>query len=137
MKSLGDKIAYNFTNTVNWIGGYLQGEYTAEKFTAYGTAGWSMISYSLVDHFRKGSGGGELKLEPDAFTGYQFKGGASFRVSGNTDIYANAGYINKVPIVDAVYNDRAPTIDPMDGYYAVKAVEAVETSIAAGKPVTL
>jgi UDP-N-acetyl-2-amino-2-deoxyglucuronate dehydrogenase len=39
--------------------------------------------------------------------------------------------------VDAVYNDRAPTIDPMDGYYAVKAVEAVETSIAAGKPVTL
>ena len=107
MKSLGDKIAYNFTNTVNWIGGYLQGEYTAEKFTAYGTAGWSMISYSLVDHFRKGSGGGELKLEPDAFTGYQFKGGASFRVSGNTDIYANAGYINKVPIVDAVYNDES------------------------------
>ena len=105
-KVLGDKIAYNFTNTVNWIGGYIQGEYTAEKFTAYGTAGLSMNSYSLVDHFRMGTGGGELELNPDSFTGYQFKGGASFRVSGNTDIYANAGYVNRVPIVDAVYNDE-------------------------------
>lgn len=107
MKTYGDKIAYNFTNTVNWIGGYVQGEYTAEKFTAYGTAGLSMISYSLVDHFRKGVGSGELELNPDSFTGYQFKGGASFRVSRNADIYANAGYVNKVPIVDAVYNDES------------------------------
>ncbi len=106
MKRYGDKIAYNFTNTVNWIGGYVQGEYSVEKFTAYGTAGWSMISYKLVDHFRRGTGGGELELNPDSFTGYQFKGGASFRVSGNADIYANAGYISKVPIVDAVYNDE-------------------------------
>lgn len=105
-KMRGDKIAYNFTNTVNWIGGYVQGEYTAEKFTAYGTAGLSMNSYSLVDHFRMGAGGGELELNPDSFTGYQFKGGASFRVSSNTDIYANAGYVSRVPIVDAVYNDE-------------------------------
>jgi UDP-N-acetyl-2-amino-2-deoxyglucuronate dehydrogenase len=37
----------------------------------------------------------------------------------------------------AVYEDRVPTIDPMDGYYAVKAVEAVEASIRTGKPVEI
>jgi predicted dehydrogenase len=37
--------------------------------------------------------------------------------------------------VNAVVDDRQPTIDPQDGYYAVKAVEAVEASIKSGKPV--
>lgn len=39
--------------------------------------------------------------------------------------------------VSSVYEDRMPTIDPFDCYYAVKAVEAVETSIKTGKPVIL
>jgi predicted dehydrogenase len=39
--------------------------------------------------------------------------------------------------VNAIYEDRTPTIDPLDGYYAVKAVEAVELSINTGKPVVM
>ena len=36
---LGDKVAYDFTNTVDWIGGFAQGEYSMGRFTAYAMGG--------------------------------------------------------------------------------------------------
>ena len=101
----GDKVNYFNTNTVDWLGGYAQGEYTADRFTFYGTAGYSIIKYDFVDHFKKGPDGGELNLETDWIGGYQFKGGASFRVTPETDVYANVGYVAKVPIFDQVIDD--------------------------------
>ncbi|VAX16589.1 TonB-dependent receptor, partial [hydrothermal vent metagenome] len=51
-KGLGDKIAYYNTNTVDWFGTYLQAEYSKDKVSAYGTFGWSMITYGYTNHFR-------------------------------------------------------------------------------------
>jgi UDP-N-acetyl-2-amino-2-deoxyglucuronate dehydrogenase len=39
--------------------------------------------------------------------------------------------------VSAIIEDRPPRVDPADALYAVKAVEAVERSIRAGKPINL
>ena len=47
MKGLGDKIAYYFTNTVDWLGFFGQAEYSAGPLTAYGMAGYSTIAYTL------------------------------------------------------------------------------------------
>ncbi len=114
-KKLGDKINYNNTNTVDWFGGYLQGEYTADRFTFYGTAGYSVIKYDYEDHFRTAKklpdgspdiSSGKLTIETDWIGGYQFKGGASFRATRDIDIYANAGYVSKVPIFDQVIDDN-------------------------------
>jgi len=102
---LGDKINYDNTNTVNWLGGYVQGEYTADRFTFYATAGYSIIKYDFVDHFKKADDGSERQIETDWIGGYQFKGGASFRVTPETDVYANFGYVSKVPIFDQVIDD--------------------------------
>jgi hypothetical protein len=108
-KSLGDKIDYNNTNKVNWFGGYVQAEYTQPKYTLYGTMGYSVIKYDYTDHFKPmiadSIESGELKLETDYISGYQFKGGASFRLTNEWDIFANAGYVSKVPIFDQVIND--------------------------------
>ena len=105
-KKLGDRIDYNNTNKVNWLGGYLQAEYTQPKYTLYGTAGYSVIKYDYTDHFKMAaSGGGELTQETDYIGGYQFKGGASYRATDEWDIFANAGYVSKVPIFDQVIND--------------------------------
>ncbi|HFE64362.1 MAG TPA: TonB-dependent receptor, partial [Caldithrix sp.] len=92
-RSLGDKIDYNFTNTVNWLGSYVQSEYTTKKYTGYLTVGWSMISYTHQNHFLH-KNGAEVKLESDNFTGYQFKGGFSYRLNSQLATYANGGYIN-------------------------------------------
>ena len=51
-RHLGQKLNYFNTNTVDWLGGYAQAEYTMDQFTMYGTAGWSQIKYSFTDHFK-------------------------------------------------------------------------------------
>jgi iron complex outermembrane receptor protein len=104
-KRNGDRINYDNTNTVDWIGGFLQGEYTMDQLTFYGTFGYSMIKYDFVDHFKKGPDGGERQIATDWINGYQAKGGLSFRVTPETDVYANFGYVSKVPIFDQVIDD--------------------------------
>lgn len=105
LKGLGDKIDYYNTNTVNWFGFYGQAEYTKDKLTAYGNYGWSTIKYTYKDHFHKDASGNELVLKSKNIPGYQIKGGASYRLSLETDIYANAGYVSLVPIFDNVIDD--------------------------------
>jgi len=104
-KNLGDHIDYDNTNTVNWLGGYVQGEYTADKWTIYGTGGYSVVKYDYVDHFVKDASGNERETETDWINGYQLKGGASYRISDQVNIYTNAGYVAKVPIFDQVIDD--------------------------------
>lgn len=104
-KRLGDKIDYDFTNTVDWIGGFAQAEYTSDKITAFGMAGLNTKSYSYTNHFVKGPDGGELTAETDAFIGYQFKAGASYRLSKNFMAFANGGYVSSAPVFDNTIND--------------------------------
>jgi hypothetical protein len=122
---LGDKIAYNFTNTVDWLGGYIQGEYSNGVLSAYGTAGYSMIKYSYVNHFRTADttaagdpdlNTGELETNADWITGLQLKGGLNYNFTETFSAFANVGYVSKVPIFDVVIDDRAGTIseDPQN-----------------------
>ena len=48
---LGDEIAYHNSTTVDWIGGFLQGNYTKDKLNLYGMGGLSSIKYTYQDHF--------------------------------------------------------------------------------------
>ncbi|MDZ7740633.1 MAG: TonB-dependent receptor [Bacteroidota bacterium] len=110
-KVLGDKIAYHFTNDVNWLGGYLQGEYSYDKFTAYATAGYSMIKYKYTNHFAKAENSdSKLTAETEGIGGYQVKGGLSYNLTETLNAFVNAGYVSKVPIFDAVINDRSGTV---------------------------
>jgi len=104
-KGLGDKLYYFNTNTVDWFGFFGQSEYKSARISAYGMAGYSMIKYSYTDHFTKMSDGSELFTEADWISGMQIKGGASYKVTSGIDVYANAGYVSKVPIFDNVIND--------------------------------
>jgi hypothetical protein len=103
-RKLGDRIAYNNTNTVDWLGAFAQAEYTADKFSAYGTAGVSSLKYTFVDHFIK-DGGDELTLDPDANIGYQIKGGGLYNITGDVGVFANFGLISKATVFDGVIDD--------------------------------
>ena len=105
-KRLGDKVNYFNTNTVDWIGGFAQAEYTLDELTAYGTVGYSSIKYGFTDHFKKGDDGNELSLQSDNISSFQVKGGAMYRINDDMEVYGNAGYVEKVPIFDAVIDDR-------------------------------
>ncbi len=148
-KGIGDKVNYFNTNTVDWIGGFLQGEYVTEKFTAYGTAGYSTIKYHFTDHFhtaaKKQDGvdalgnpimvpdvnSGELKSNTDWIGGYQLKGGANFNLTEALSVYANFGLISKVPIFDAVIDDGDGTvaIDPKNEKFTAFEAGALYSTI--------
>ena len=137
-RHLGQKLNYFNTNTVDWLGGYAQAEYTMDQFTMYGTAGWSQIKYSFTDHFKTAKkladgspdlNSGELYTESDNISGYQFKGGLSYRITPTVDAFVNAGYISKVPIFDNVINDR-------DGSKAANPKNEKYTDVEAGVNLT-
>lgn len=109
-KGLGDKIAYYNTNTVDWFGGYAQGEYSLGKVNSHGMFGISSVKYSFTDHFADDGTGEELFSETDWLPGYQGKGGVSYRISDNFGVFGNAGYVSKCPIFDGVINDYDGTV---------------------------
>lgn len=116
-KYLGDKLDYDFTNTVQWLGAFVQYEYNYGNVTAYGTGGLSMVKYGYTNHFLMEEGTEtELSSNSDFITGYQIKGGASYRFTETLNAFVNAGYVSKVPIFDVVINDRNASVssDPQN-----------------------
>lgn len=108
---LGDKMAYNFTNTVDWLGAYVQGELQKENYSVYGTAGITNIKYSHDNHFVEDpdNPGQNLQTESPNIQGYQAKAGGLYSVSDDFDVFGNFGFISKVPILDDVLEDEAGT----------------------------
>jgi iron complex outermembrane recepter protein len=131
---LGDKIAYNFTNTVNWLGFFGQTEYKSARLTAVGMGGYSMIKYNHTNHFLDDGTGNEIVRESDQITGLQVKGGASYRITSSLNVYGNAGYVSKVPIFDAVINDQTGDFVDNEGNEDFISLEAgVATQLLDGQ----
>ena len=114
IKGLGDKIAYYFTNTVQWFGYYGQVEYSNDKMSAYLTLGNSFVKYQHNNHFVEdpNNPGHELVLKSKAMMGYQVKTGFSYRPIEGLKTYINLGYISKTPIFDNVISDRLHALAP-------------------------
>jgi hypothetical protein len=119
---LGDIINYHNTNTVDWLGLFGQGEYKAAGFSFYGMGGYSMVKYTLVDHFKKATNwdfdyvkatsDGEVSIEADWIGAIQFKGGGLYRLAENLDVFGNFGYVEKVPIFDNIIDDTEIALAP-------------------------
>ncbi|MCK4688688.1 MAG: TonB-dependent receptor [Candidatus Marinimicrobia bacterium] len=117
---LGDNIDYHNTNTVDWLGFFGQAEYKTNLFSFYGMGGYSMIKYSLIDHYKKAENwagfdktdDGELQINADWISAVQFKGGGLFKVTDNLDVFGNFGYVEKVPIFDNIIDDTEIALAP-------------------------
>ena len=114
---LGDIIAYHNETTVDWIGGFGQFNYTADKLNLYGMAGISSITYSYEDHFAVNvdENGNEIDnhVKADPISTYQVKGGALYNVNENLGLFVNSGYVQKAPILDnVIYYDGTVATDP-------------------------
>ena len=106
---LGDIIAYHNSTTVDWLGGFVQGNYTKDKLSLYGMRGLSSIKYSSQDHFTVAN---EV-VKADAITTFQTKGGAMYDIDDNVSIFGNIGYVEKPPIMDnVIYYDGTVASDP-------------------------
>jgi len=106
---LGDIIAYHNHTTVDWIGGFLQGNYTLNNLNLYGMGGISNIKYTYQDHFTVA----DSLIEAPSITTLQAKGGAVYDIDDNVSVFANAGYVEKPPIMDnVIYFDGTVAPNP-------------------------
>jgi iron complex outermembrane receptor protein len=112
--TFGEKIDYYNTNTVDWLGGYLQLEKSDQNGSIYGMVGGAQNAYHYTDHFRKDAFGHELQLNSGSMRGYQVKGGIDRNVTDRLSVFGNAGYVSKVPIFDGAIDDvnAAVVADP-------------------------
>jgi outer membrane cobalamin receptor len=106
---LGDIIAYHNETTVDWLGGFVQANYTTDKLNLYGMGGISSIEYTYQDWFTVEQ---EL-VKADPIQTYQVKGGALFNVNDNLGLFVNTGLVEKAPILDnVIYYDGTVASDP-------------------------
>jgi iron complex outermembrane receptor protein len=103
---LGDIIAYHNETTVDWLGGFLQGKYSTDKYNLYGMGGVSSIKYSYLDHFATDADDATKKnttvVDADAITTFQIKGGGVYNLDDRMSGFVNAGYVEKPPMLDNV-----------------------------------
>ncbi len=110
-----DRIDYNNTNTIDWLGAYVQAEKSTLESSYYGMFGLAGNSYTFTDHFADDPGKDglqKLSLESGWITGFQVKGGASRNVTDEISLFANAGFVSKVPIFDAIIDDGEGVKNP-------------------------
>ena len=109
---LGERFEYNDEVAINWIGGFLQGQYDAGPWSGFAVAGYSSVEYSFEDFFTDDGNGEFLTASPPSIGGYQIKGGVSYGLSDALSIYGNVGHVSKVPVFDGVIDAISGSINP-------------------------
>ena len=107
-RTLGDKVFYDYTNTVDWMGGYAQVNYD----NGMGTNGFAMFgttsaSYTNQDHFTLDNN----KIEAVGEMGYQMKVGGSRALNDTWQLFGNMSYSAMTPSLDKVINDYNNTLN--------------------------
>ena len=101
-RTLGDKLYYDNTNTVDWLGGYVQANYDDGAGTnAFAMFGATTASYTAQDHFTLDN----LKIEADAELGYQMKVGGSRALNDTWQLFGNVSYSAMTPSLDKLIDD--------------------------------
>jgi outer membrane receptor protein involved in Fe transport len=102
-RTLGDKIEYDNTNTVDWIGGYVQANKSLDNGSnVYGMVGATTADYTVQDHWSLG----EPTYKSEGNSGYQFKVGATYPLNDVHMLFGNVSFAELTPSLDKVLNDE-------------------------------
>lgn len=104
----GQRFNYDYSENINYIGGFGQAEYKLDNFSAFVQGAVSTQSYQ-----REGRASGKEiegvnglgKSEKINKLGYNLKGGIGYSFIENNTIFANAGYYSRQPFLDNVFSD--------------------------------
>jgi len=112
VRRVGDKVAYHNIGYNNWMGGYLQAEYSKDALSAFVSAAGSNTTYQREDFFNYTDDSGDQKSEKAKYPGSAFKVGANYNLNQNINIFANAGALSVAPNFRSVYLNYNNTVNP-------------------------
>lgn len=98
----GDRIDYDYSEDINYLGGFGQVEYATDRFSIFVQGAFSTQSFQREERFDLANAGKSEKVNK---TGYNIKGGASFNITEEHAIFANAGQFSRQPFLDNIFRD--------------------------------
>ncbi|MCW5518293.1 TonB-dependent receptor [Aureitalea sp. L0-47] len=98
----GDRLDYDYSENINYLGGFGQAEYATDKFSIFVQGAFSTQSFEREERYNVEEAGKSEKVNK---TGYNIKGGASYNINDNHSIFANAGQFSRQPFLDNIFRD--------------------------------
>lgn len=121
---LGDKVNYYYHSTVDWLGGFLEGQYDKGPVTAFAVYGASTTDYGYIDQFHKNSAGTPITINSPSYVGQQIKGGVRYAFTKQFSAFANAGWVQRAPILTTAidtYNSKLVPDAPKEHFQSAEA----------------
>ena len=94
------RIAYDYSEQINYQGAFSQLEYAADAFSIFLQGALSNQSYQ-----RTGRWADQGTSDKVSKIGYNVKGGASFSINENNIIFANTGLYSRQPFLDNIFSN--------------------------------
>jgi len=95
-----DRIAYDYSENINYQGGFGQVEYSDGKFSIFAQGSYSNQSYE-----REGRMDDIGTSDQVSKTGYNIKGGVAYVIAEKSTIFLNGGYYSRQPYLDNIFSD--------------------------------
>ncbi|MBX2827111.1 MAG: TonB-dependent receptor [Flavobacteriaceae bacterium] len=101
----GQRINYDYSEDINYVGGFGQIEYTPGDFSIFFQGAVSTQSYERENRFDRDDAGNQITTTSDVVSkvGYNLKGGISYTIEDNSTIFFNGGYYSRQPFLDNVF----------------------------------
>jgi len=100
-----DRYQYDYSETINYVGGFGQAEYASDGFSAFVQGAVSTQSYQREGRFVGTSGDGLGKSEKVSKTGYNLKGGLGYDIDKQNSLFFNSGFYSRQPFLDNIFKD--------------------------------
>ncbi|MEJ6791291.1 MAG: TonB-dependent receptor [Lacinutrix sp.] len=94
----------DYSENINYIGGFAQAEYKQDSFSAFFQGAVSTQSYQREGRLT-GRGDGLGKSEKISKAGYNLKAGAAYKINVQHSFFANAGVYSRQPFLDNIFAD--------------------------------
>lgn len=98
----GQRYDRDYSENINYIGGFGQAEYSKDGLSLFVQGAVSTQSYQREGRL-SGVGDGLGKSEKLNKLGYQAKGGVGYEINENHSFFANAGFFSRQPFLDNVF----------------------------------
>jgi len=97
---IDQRIAYDYSENINYQGLFSQLEFANDKFSTFLQGAVSNQSYQ-----RTGRWADQGQSEKVTKIGYNVKAGASYSINNNHIIFGNAGYYSRQPFLDNIFSN--------------------------------
>ncbi|WP_338408902.1 carboxypeptidase-like regulatory domain-containing protein [uncultured Flavobacterium sp.] len=109
--SASERYSYDYSENINYGGLFSQLEYSKGDFSTFLQGAISNQTHKRNDVYAYLPGSQDA--EKVSNFGYNFKWGYSYVISGNSSIYANAGYYSRQPYHDNIYLNFGNDVNPL------------------------